>query len=421
MNRVSAGVLIALYVLWPSYQAVDYILVQPFAGVLDMANYVASIFSYDWLLLNVLLGLKLPVLQRLVPYDLRIRAHILSTVLMAGFLVWHTVYYLVLNPKDINVVTWGLMAAFLLMVLLSAVWSPVPGARRLWLAARRVLARAYEVLKTTHKGLYLVLAGLAWWHILDAKIIGVASPVSSWGFEGLFVLAAAAWALTRFRNLALPSLPVLSASTSGGVVKLVLGQGGRLSYRPGQYAFLRFAKRGLRGEEHPFSFVSAGGPTVEFAAKEVGDFTKKLKYLAPGDRVRVNAGFGNFRPRSDRPLLLVGTGVGYTPLLSVLRDLAARGHTGEVRCYLAATRAEELPGAGEWDALRARMPGLQVRTLLSEQNSPRLETELSGLDEPGRYECWLCSSARVRSGVVSKLRELGVPRRHIHFEAFNWG
>lgn len=419
--------LLVVYLVWPLYQSLDYILVQPFASPADMANYFASIFSYNWLLWNVLLGLKLPPLQRLLPYDFRIRAHVLSTMAFSLFLVWHTVYYVVINPKDINLVTWSLIVVFPVLVLLSLLWIPVPGVRRFraWLlsGAQSAVTKGYDWLKLVHKGLYIVLAGLTYWHILDSKIIGVASPVSSFGFQWLFGMTVVAYLWARVRNRLLPTVGVVSVKSVGGITRLVLTNHPRLRYQAGQFAFLRFAVPGLRGEEHPFSFVSAGHePTVEFAIKQVGDFTKKLTGLVPGDKVRINAGFGSFQPRPrHRRLVLIGTGVGAAPILSILKNLAAQGYQKPLTCLIAVSQREELIDAPIWEKLSKDMPGMDLQVLVSSEGSPRLGPVIEGLQDPADNEYWLCSSDRVRRELVRHLADLDVPSNQIHFEAFSLG
>ena len=422
-------VLIGLYLVWPLYQALDYILVQPFANPADMANYAASILAYNWLLWNVLLGLKLPVLQRLLPYDFRIRAHVLSTMALTAFLVWHTIYYLAVNPKDLNLTTWALMAIYPTLVLLSVLWIPVPGIRRLraWLlsGANAAVTRGYDLLKVTHKGLYIVLAALTYLHIVEAKIIGVASPASSIGFQLLFVLAAVAYLWTRIRNRWLPTVRVVSVASQGGITRLVLTSHARLRYQAGQFAFLRFSVPGLRGEEHPFSFASAGHEdTVEFAIKEVGDFTRKLARLAAGDRVRVNAGFGSFSPRPryrNRSPVFIGTGVGAAPILSVLKNLAAQNHREPLVCLIAVSRRDELIDEPSWAQFHESLPGLDLRILVSSEGAPRLETVLAGLRDPAEKDYWLCASDGVRRGLVRTLVALDVVASQIHYEAFSLG
>jgi 3-phenylpropionate/trans-cinnamate dioxygenase ferredoxin reductase subunit len=367
------------------------------------------------------------LLQRLLPYDFRIRAHVLTTMALTVFLAWHTVYYVVVTPKDLTLTTWVLMVTFPLLVLLSVLWIPVPGMKRFrtWLlsGAKTAATKGYDLLKVIHKGLYIVLAALTYVHIVDAKIIGVASPASSLGFQVLFLITLTAYVWTRVRNRLLPTVEVVSVASHGGITRLTLTNHPRLRYQAGQFAFLRFAVRGLRGEEHPFSFVSAGHEdTLEFAVKHVGDFTKKLAGLVPGDKVRVNAGFGSFSPRSKlHRAVFIGTGVGAAPILSILKDLAARGHQGPLTGFVAVSRRDELIDPHAWEQLRQRLPGLDLSVLVSSEGAPRLEAVLARLKDPAECDYWLCASDKVRRDLVRILRTLEVPAAQIHFEAFSLG
>lgn len=412
-------VLLVLYVVWPAFQIVDYVAAQPFVEALDVVNYAASIAAYNWLLLNVLLGLKLPLLQRAFPYDLRIRAHIITTGLVTAFIAWHATYYFFLNPKQITVVTWSVLGTFVGLLTLSLAWVPLPGFR--WMARiSHGKGWAYDLLKAAHKGVYVVLAALVYVHVLDSKIVEVVSPLAGAGFGVFFALVVVAFVAARLNNLWLPRLRVASVTTNGSVVHLSL-EPGRLRYRPGQFAFLRFDHPDLRGEEHPFSFTSVPGDPTDFAIKSVGDFTTKVSHLKPGDTVRVNGGFGAFRPRrSVRPLVLIGTGIGAAPLVSLLKDLGRRPPLGPVYAFVAASSRADLVEPEFWDTIADRVPGLHLTVLLSDRGDPVLSREVLA-QVPGHRdaEYLMCSSPRVRNSVLQALGGLGVPRKRIRFEALN--
>jgi ferredoxin-NADP reductase len=422
-------ILAALYLGWPLYQVIDYILGQPMAGLVDNLNFAASILSYNWLLLNVLLGLKIPVLQRQLPYDFRIRAHVVTTLAMTAFVAWHGVYYGILQAAQISVTTWGLLAAFAGILGISVLWIPLPGLKKV----RQVIVdglrfgilKSYDALKAVHKVLFVALAGLAYLHILEAHLIGVASPASSFGFQFLFLVAAAAFLWTKIQNLVLPTLEVVSIVTRGDTTRLSLAGHPRFRYRSGQFAFLRFQHPELQGEEHPFSFVSAAHErSVEFAVRGMGDFTKKLSTLKAGDKVRVNGGFGAFRPRrTTRPLALVGSGIGAAPLVSIVKDLARHEPDREVVCVIAAPSRSQVIDLDRLEALQATMPRLTLRILASDEGAPRFSQDLfrEVLGDAGRYDFYLCSSDQVRKTLLSVLSALGVRRRRIHYEAFSLG
>jgi len=429
MNFRGALLVGLAYLVLPLYQVVDYVASQPFAEFVDNLNYAASIVAYDWLLLNVLIGLKVPVLQRAFPYDLRIRVHVWTTVGITVFLAWHAGYYLAVKVKDIDLVSWSLMAVFSGLVALSLLWIPFPGlkalrARLLGLVKTGVL-KSYDWLKATHKLLFFVLAALTYVHILGAKLIGVASPVASFAYQALFAVTVVVFVWTRVHNLLLPTLEVRSVIHSGGIVRLALSGHPRLRYRSGQFAFLRFPHPRLKDEEHPFSFTSAGHEDgVGFAVRALGDFTSRLVHLRPGDKVRVNGGFGAFHPApGPEPLALIGSGIGTAPLVSILKEVAIREPRREVVCLLSVNRREELVEAEALATLPAAMPGLKLRIFVFEEDGQLYDPGLFAreLGDASRYRYYLCSSDKVRTIVVDALKTLGVKQRKIHFEAFNLG
>jgi predicted ferric reductase len=429
MNRKSVLVAALIYLAWPLYQSVDYALAQPFAEIPDIVNYAASIFSYNWLLLNVILALKLPYFQRILPYDFRIRLHVLSSALIAAFILYHGIFYGIVKAKMLTWVIWALIAGLALILALGALWIPVPFFKRIRekvLAALPVpVLRSYDALKYAHKALYVALAGLVFLHILDAELIGVASPASSFGFQGLFWLTVALYLFTLARNRVLPALTVVVAETAGGITRLTLTASPRLRYKSGQFAFLRFRKPGLRYEEHPFSFTSAEGDSVvSFAIRNLGDFSAKLASVEPGEKVRVNGGFGGFWPRkSGKPLALIGSGIGEAPIISILKDIAKNQQDRPVVCVIAVTTRDELVDYEELQEIAKAMPSLKLTFLVAAEGDPLFSEDLFRREfgDASRYEFYLCSSDKVRKITLKILDALKVPRSLIHFEAFSFG
>jgi predicted ferric reductase len=418
-----------LYAILPGIQIAVYLAGFPFADGIDVVAFTASIAAYHWMIANVLLSLKLPFLQTALPYDLRVRIHILTTAGLAAFLAWHAVYTIFLKAMIIDGVAWSLLALFGGLVLLSVLWIPLPGLKRVRTGVlgvvRNGLLRSYDALKTGHKALFLVLAALTYIHLLQAHLLGVVPPWSAWGYHLLFAAAAVLYLGTRIHNLSLPILEVRSVAIEGGIVRLGLGTHPRLRYRAGQFAFLRFDHQDLRGEEHPFSFTSAHHEgQVGFAVRALGDFTGKLTRLRPGDRVRINGGFGNFRPRpGTEPLALVGSGIGAAPLVSILKEVGQREPEREVICLLSVNQRAELVEEPALGDLVRTMPRLKLKIFVFEEDGVLYGPEVLAreLGEARRFRFYLCSSQKVRTIVVSALTDLGVPARKIHFEAFNLG
>jgi predicted ferric reductase len=434
MRNRGIALLALLYLVLPLAQAEVYIVQvasQSLDGSVDWLfsfNYLLSITSYHWMLANVLLSLKVPLLQHLLPYDLRVRVHIYATMGITAMLTWHAVHTLVLNFPGVDLISWLLIPLFLGLVILAILWIPLPGLRAL------VVNRAYDFLKGSHKLLFLVLAAVSWWHVTaklelwDPNRSPNVPAWSAWGYALLFALTAGLYLYTRIRERFLPELEVVSVVSLAGITRLTLTSHPRLRYHAGQFAFLRFQVPGLRTEEHPFSFTTTPhDDTVGFAIRELGDFTHKVAQVHPGDKVRVNAGFGSFSPihrgTRGRPLALIGSGIGVAPLISILKDLGHNEPDREVVYLQAYSQREELLEPETVVALQKTMPNLKVRTYVYEEDYKRYNEELLGreLPDPTKYDVFLCSSPRVRAVVFPALRKIGVPRENIIFEAFNLG
>ncbi|MEI8092581.1 MAG: hypothetical protein WCG80_00045 [Spirochaetales bacterium] len=434
MKKRGIALLVVLYMILPLTQAWVYVLQvasQSLDGSFDVlfsANYFMSILAYHWMLSNVLLSLKLPLLQHVLPYDQRIQFHVYSTMGITFLLLWHATHTILLNFGAVDLVSWALIPLFLGLIVFSVLWIPIPGLRKV------ALNKAYDFFKGSHKLLFLIVAAVSWWHIADKfEILDPnASPNvpvwSAWAFDGLFILTALAWAVARVRDWLLPVLEVQSVVVLAGISRLTLSTHPRLKYHAGQFAFVRFLVPGMRAEEHPFSFTTTPqDSTVGFAIRELGDFTTKVSQLKPGDKVRVNAGFGSFSPihqgTPGRPLALIGSGIGVAPLVSILKDLALREPEREVVYLQAYSRREELLEPERVAEIQKLMPHLTVKTLVYEEDYGRYGEEFfrKELPDPKRYDVFLCSSPRVRATVLPALRKIGVPRENIIFEAFNLG
>ncbi len=141
--------------------------------------------------------------------------------------------------------------------------------------------------------------------------------------------------------------------------------------------------------------------------------------LAVGDALRVSGPHGEFTWEpgpSQGALLLVGGGVGITPLMSVLTAAADAGHTGRI-VLLAGFRTE----AGvlfrpELEALRERLPGLEVSIFVSGEGRRIGAEALRAFAGVGRVH--LCGPAAMMQDVIGHLTELGVAREAIRTEAF---
>ncbi|WP_433063486.1 2Fe-2S iron-sulfur cluster-binding protein [Dactylosporangium sp. CS-033363] len=133
--------------------------------------------------------------------------------------------------------------------------------------------------------------------------------------------------------------------------------------------------------------------------------------LAPGDVLRVSGPHGAFTLEPSEHTLLIGGGVGVTPLLGMLA-----GATGRIDLLVSYRTAEDVLFAAELVALRERLPGLRVHEFVTK------ETGRIGLEAlrpfAGATRVHLCGPAGMMQELIGHLTDLGVPREAIHTEAF---
>ena len=217
----------------------------------------------------------------------------------------------------------------------------------------------------------------------------------------------------------------------GEVTVLTLEPDGHegLRYEAGQFAWITLRDSPFALQQHPFSFVSAADePRVQFAAKEVGDFTSTWKDLAIGARAYLEGPFGGFtrKPSPTAGLFLVVGGIGVTPAISLLRTMRAQGARHPATLVYANDTWEEVAFRDELGTLARELP-LEVVHVLAEP--PDDWTGERGLltqemlarhlpPRPNDHEYFLCGPEPLMDVAEKSLRALGVDWRRIYSERF---
>lgn len=206
-----------------------------------------------------------------------------------------------------------------------------------------------------------------------------------------------------------------------GVVSLVLRghRLDRLAVAGGQFLQWRFLRRGLWWQAHPYSLSAL--PTrshMRVTVKDLGDHSGELARLPPGTRVAIEGPYGAFtsRVRSRDAVLLVGAGVGVTPLRALLEDLPAQV---DVEVVLRASAEEDLVLEREVAELVRRRGG-RLHRLVGPRSAIRLDrASLRRLvpDVAGR-DVYICGPSGFSEGVRRAVRACGTPPAQVHHEAF---
>ena len=199
----------------------------------------------------------------------------------------------------------------------------------------------------------------------------------------------------------------------------------RFRFEPGQFAKWRFLQKGLWREEHPFTISQAyNGITLRLSVKAVGDFTSRLDGLVLGSRVLISQPLGDFTLELARHsrLLLVGGGIGITPLRAMLE---AAPDDMEVDMVYVVQAEQDAVFLSELKNL-TQPRNKRLHLVTTRERAPEADYKLfeSGIlskvlsDSPSSV--YICGPDSMVDDVSQYLRELGVDDRDIHTERFSF-
>ncbi|WP_055558285.1 ferric reductase-like transmembrane domain-containing protein [Streptomyces sp. NBRC 110028] len=295
-------------------------------------------------------------------------------------------------------------------------------------SARAVRRRVtYETWHFLHFATYLAVF-LAFGHQLSngADFVGNRPAQLAWYALYLGVAALLAWyrfAVPVRRALRHRLYVAEVRPEAPGIVSVYLSGSGleELRAEPGQFFRWRFLTRGMWWAANPYSLSAAPHPAyLRITVKASGGHSAALARLRPGTRVLAEGPYGGFtaRRRRARKSLLLGGGVGITPLRTLFETLP-----GEVALIYRARRPEDLALRGEIDALAAAR-GAAVHYVVDEPvaySSPLTPEALRGLvPDLAERDVYLCGPPAMTEVAVTALRGAGVPRRRIHHESFSF-
>lgn len=151
-----------------------------------------------------------------------------------------------------------------------------------------------------------------------------------------------------------------------------------------------------------------------------------------GDILRVKAPAGHFHidPDPDVPAVLIGGGIGITPMMSMLRWCIAHQPRRAIHLYYGVRNSGDHAFRQPLDELAASHPALRLTVAYSRPG----ESDLAGRDyrhhghvdvellrrtlPHGRHQFYLCGPPAMMQTLVPALAEWGVPPADIHYEAF---
>ena len=398
---------------------------------------VTGLVAADLLLVQVFLMARVPWVERSYGQDVLALRHRLvgfwSFNLMLAHIALITVGYAVADHRGVVGELWHVVTTYpgMLMASIATGSLVLVAVTSIRLARKRLRYESWHLL---HLYAY-VGVGFSIPHQLWTGADFTTSPAARAYWVSAYLLSAGA--VVAFRV----GLPLWRSVRHGLVVSGVDREGDgivsvrirgrelhRMPARPGQFFVWRFLDGKGWGAGNPYSLSAAPGDELRVTVKELGDGSGRLAALPAGTRVLVEGPYGRLTAdhRVTDRVVLVGCGIGITPLRAILEDLEGVPTTLLYR----ARSAADLVLREEIEALAAQR-GADVRYLLGGRRPGSwLPAAAAGHRDADvlkhlapdliRSDVYVCGPDAWADAVVSAARGAGVPNAQIHRERFAW-
>jgi ferredoxin-NADP reductase len=203
-----------------------------------------------------------------------------------------------------------------------------------------------------------------------------------------------------------------------------------LPVRAGQFMLFRFLTRPGASRAHPYSLSAAPLPTaLRITVKELGDDSRQIARLRPGTRVLVEGPYGRLTAerRTGRKVLLLGAGIGVTPLRALAAELPQR--PGDVVLVHRVSSLQEAVFRSELERLKVTR-GMHVVWLPGPRDGQSWAPIGTGSDgaaalrtvvpDVAERDVYVCGPDTWMEAAVDAARRAGVPGERIHAERFSW-
>jgi predicted ferric reductase len=407
--------------------------IHGFGDWLTNAGRITGLLAGYVIAILLLLMARIPALEHGVGADRLARWHSMGGRYTVSLSVAHTLLviwgYAVVAHESVVPQTWQLLTKYPDVLMATAalgllVLVGVVSAR----AAR--LRMRYETWYFLHFYTYVAI-GLSFAHVFATGADFASDFTSRVCWSALYIGVGAVLLWFRF------VVPLRSAVRHRMVVDAVVPEGpgiysvhvgghhlDDLGAESGQFFRWRFLTRDGWWQSHPYSLSAPPSDSLlRFTVKALGDHSADLQHVRKGTRIFAEGPYGALtaaRRRNPKVLLFAG-GIGVTPLRSLFETLPAAD--GDLTLLYRANTELDVVFRNELEAI-ARWRGARVLYLTGPPagpNDPLTGRRLAGLlPDIRQHDVYLCGPPRMMDAAQSALRRVGVPRRQIHTESFEF-
>ena len=427
LTAIAAGALAVVALWWK-----DTLFIRGFGDWLTNAGRITGLLAGYAVVVLLMLMARVPALERGVGTDRLARWHAMGGRYTVSLALAHTLLIIwgyavtahsgLVHQTAALLTTYPdvLMATVALGLLLAV---GITSAR----AARRRLS--YETWHFVHLYTYLAIA-LAFSHQFSTGADFINNKPERWLWSAMYVIVAAAlfwyrlvtpmWAFVRHdlrvAGVERESADIVSVYVTGRDLHVLRAEAG-------QFFRWRFLTRGLWWAANPYSLSAPPrSDLLRITVKMSGAHSAALLGLRPGVRVLAEGPSGGFTAarRRQRKVLLLAGGVGITPLRALFETLP--GAPGDITLLYRTATADDIVLkreldwiAGQRGALVHYLVGPPRRGANDHLSASRLSRLVPDITD---RDVFLCGPEPMMAAAERSLRQLGVPRRHIHVESF---
>jgi NAD(P)H-flavin reductase/ferredoxin len=203
-----------------------------------------------------------------------------------------------------------------------------------------------------------------------------------------------------------------------------------IRFYPGQY--IEIEAPGPNGNWRCYSIASspANPDHLEIVVKRIagGTFSGQIDRFTRGFELAIRGPYGmSYLRASSRPVLLVATGSGIAPLMSILRSCSAENVDRSFQFYYGARRQSDLIFQDEIHRFAVRMPRFSFKPTLS---APAASDEWCGavgrvtqglqreIPDASPYDAYICGQPEMCEAVAALLLAKGIPENRIFRDDF---
>ncbi|WP_416962308.1 globin domain-containing protein [Streptomyces sp. Agncl-13] len=203
------------------------------------------------------------------------------------------------------------------------------------------------------------------------------------------------------------------------------------AFKAGQYVSVQVQLADGARQIRQYSLTGApDAATRSIAVKRVlgadgspdGEVSNHLHiHVRAGDRLRVSAPYGDLVLKADgAPLLLASAGIGCTPILAMLVDLAATGHPCPVTVVHADRSPETHPLRAMHKALTTKLPDATAHFWYERPSAGHRSgwADLTDVPVVPGTRAYLCGPLPFMRAMRTQLLDKGVAAANVHYEVF---